>query len=114
MPQPRKCPACGAELPSGSTECVHCLLGLGLGGTRQSELKLVSDFSSPPTVPLTSVRAEQPGDKIGRYELLQQIGKGGCGVVYMAQQEEPVRRRVALKVIKPGMDTKQVIARFEA
>src|SRR5262245_21948918 len=57
---------------------------------------------------------EKPGDKIGRYKLLQQIGEGGCGVVYMAEQEEPVRRRVALKVIKLGMDTKQVIARFEA
>jgi serine/threonine protein kinase/tetratricopeptide (TPR) repeat protein len=51
---------------------------------------------------------------LGRYKLLQQIGEGGCGVVYMAEQEEPVRRRVALKVIKLGMDTKSVIARFEA
>jgi WD40 repeat protein/serine/threonine protein kinase len=58
--------------------------------------------------------SEQPGMMIGRYKLLQQIGEGGCGVVYMAEQEEPVRRRVALKVIKLGMDTKQVIARFEA
>ncbi|HTH50110.1 MAG TPA: serine/threonine-protein kinase [Candidatus Limnocylindria bacterium] len=57
---------------------------------------------------------ERPGDWIGRYKLLQQIGEGGCGVVYMAEQEEPLRRRVALKIIKPGMDTKSVIARFEA
>ena len=57
---------------------------------------------------------EKAGDWIGRYKLLQQIGEGGCGVVYMAEQEEPVRRRVALKVIKLGMDTKSVIARFEA
>ena len=57
---------------------------------------------------------EKPGDRIGRYKLLQQIGEGGCGVVYLAEQEEPVRRRVALKVIKLGMDTKSVIARFEA
>jgi eukaryotic-like serine/threonine-protein kinase len=62
------------------------------------------------SVPLT----EQPGDKIGRYKLLQQIGAGGCGVVYMADQEEPVKRRVALKVIKPGMDTREVLGRFEA
>ncbi len=62
------------------------------------------------TVPLT----EKPGDTIGRYKLLQQIGEGGCGVVYMAEQAEPVRRRVALKIIKLGMDTKSVIARFEA
>ena len=64
----------------------------------------------PPTDPLT----EKPGDRIGRYKLLEQIGEGGCGVVYMADQEEPVRRRVALKVIKLGMDTRQVMARFEA
>jgi eukaryotic-like serine/threonine-protein kinase len=56
---------------------------------------------------------EKPGDRIGRYKILQQIGEGGCGIVYMAEQEEPVRRRVALKVIKLGMDTKSVIARFE-
>ncbi|HXT38683.1 MAG TPA: protein kinase [Candidatus Angelobacter sp.] len=61
-------------------------------------------------VPVT----EKAGDRIGRYKLLQQIGEGGCGVVYMAEQEEPVRRRVALKVIKLGMDTKSVVARFEA
>ena len=60
------------------------------------------------------VAEEQPGDRIGRYKLLQKIGEGGCGVVYMAEQEEAVRRRVALKVIKLGMDTKAVIARFEA
>jgi len=58
--------------------------------------------------------SEKPGDRIGRYKLLEKIGEGGCGVVYMAEQEEPVRRRVALKVIKLGMDTKAVIARFEA
>jgi eukaryotic-like serine/threonine-protein kinase len=57
---------------------------------------------------------EKPGDRIGRYKLLQQIGKGGCGVVYVAEQEEPVRRRVALKVIKLGMNTKAVVARFGA
>ena len=62
---------------------------------------------------ITSI-SENPGAKIGRYKLLQQIGEGGCGVVYMADQEEPVRRRVALKIIKVGMDTKSVIARFEA
>jgi serine/threonine protein kinase/WD40 repeat protein len=57
---------------------------------------------------------EPPGTVIGRYKLLQRIGEGGMGVVYMAEQEEPVRRRVALKIIKLGMDTKQVVARFEA
>ncbi len=57
---------------------------------------------------------EELGKQIGHYKLLQKIGEGGCGMVYMAEQEEPVRRRVALKVIKLGMDTKNVIARFEA
>ena len=57
---------------------------------------------------------EGPGATIGPYKLLQVIGEGGFGVVYMAEQEQPVRRRMALKVIKLGMDTKQVIARFEA
>src|SRR5947209_3301266 len=58
--------------------------------------------------------AEQAGTVIGHYKLLEQIGEGGFGVVFMAEQVHPVRRRVALKIIKPGMDTKQVIARFEA
>jgi WD40 repeat protein/serine/threonine protein kinase len=58
--------------------------------------------------------AEVPGRMIGPYKLLEQIGEGGMGVVYMAEQIEPVRRKVALKIVKPGMDTKQVIARFEA
>jgi serine/threonine protein kinase/tetratricopeptide (TPR) repeat protein len=58
--------------------------------------------------------AEGPGTVIGPYKLLEQIGEGGMGVVFMAEQTVPVRRKVALKIIKPGMDTKQVIARFEA
>src|SRR5207247_766622 len=57
-----------------------------------------------PAVPLPG--NEKPGDRIGRYKLLQQIGEGGCGVVYMAEQEEPVRWRVALKVIKLAAATK--------
>jgi eukaryotic-like serine/threonine-protein kinase len=57
---------------------------------------------------------ERPGDTIGPYRLLEQIGEGGFGVVFMAEQTAPVKRKVALKVIKPGMDTREVIARFEA
>jgi Flp pilus assembly protein TadD/serine/threonine protein kinase len=57
--------------------------------------------------------AEQPGDVIGSYKLLEQIGEGGFGVVFMAEQQEPVRRKVALKVLKPGMDSRQVVGRFE-
>ncbi len=70
--------------------------------------------SPQPTIKLTLPAEEKPGEKIGHYKLLQEIGEGGCGVVWMAEQEAPVRRRVALKVIKLGMDTKQVVARFEA
>ncbi len=66
-----------------------------------------------PTTRATS-RHEQEGAVIGRYKLLQQIGEGGFGVVFMAEQREPVQRRVALKIIKLGMDTRQVVARFEA
>jgi WD40 repeat protein/serine/threonine protein kinase len=57
--------------------------------------------------------SEGPGTVIGPYKLLEQIGEGGFGVVYMAEQQQPLRRRVALKIIKPGMDSKQVVARFE-
>ncbi len=67
------------------------------------------DFATPAPAP-----AGKPGDRIGVYELLEQIGEGGCGTVYRASQEKPVRRLVALKVIKLGMDTKNVIVRFEA
>jgi len=74
-----------------------------------------ADFlQGTPLVRTAAWVAEKPGDRIGRYKLLQQLGEGGCGVVYMAEQEEPVRRRVALKVVKLGMDTRSVIARFEA
>lgn len=62
----------------------------------------------------TTLLAEQPGDRIGPYTLRQRLGEGGWGVVHAADQEQPVRRRVALKIIKPGMDTRQVVARFEA
>ena len=69
-----------------------------------------------PTVKLDldDTHDEAVGQTLGRYKLLERIGEGGCGVVYVAEQTQPVRRRVALKVIKLGMDTKQVVARFEA
>jgi eukaryotic-like serine/threonine-protein kinase len=65
----------------------------------------------PPGAPAGT---EAAGDRIHHYKLLQKLGEGGCGIVYLAEQEEPVRRRVALKVIKLGMDTKAVVARFAA
>jgi serine/threonine protein kinase/DNA/RNA endonuclease YhcR with UshA esterase domain len=76
--------------------------------------------ASPPpagtiAIPFVSEpQGEKPGDRIGRYKLLERIGEGGMGSVWVAEQTEPVRREVALKVIKLGMDTRQVIARFEA
>ncbi len=69
---------------------------------------------SSPAEAAATIVTEKAGDAIDRYKLLEEIGEGGCGVVYMAEQQDPVRRCVALKVIKLGMDTKQVIARFEA
>jgi len=66
-------------------------------------------------VPGQMVPADEPiGSRVGRYQLLQKLGEGGCGAVFLAEQAEPVRRQVALKVIKLGMDTRNVIARFEA
>src|SRR5580704_879316 len=69
--------------------------------------RLAATVNSPADV-------EVPGNVIGPYKLLEQIGEGGFGIVYMADQQAPVRRRVALKIIKPGMDTRQVLARFKA
>jgi serine/threonine protein kinase/tetratricopeptide (TPR) repeat protein len=91
------------ELLQASEESCPCLEG-----------SVASSPGPSGTVRTPLIPTEKPGDKIGRYKLLQQIGEGGCGIVYMAEQLEPVRRRVALKVIKLGMDTKSVIARFEA
>ena len=68
---------------------------------------LVATVDEPPLT-------ERPGTLIGPYKLLEQIGEGGFGVVFMAEQAQPLRRKVALKVLKAGMDTRQVVARFEA
>jgi WD40 repeat protein/serine/threonine protein kinase len=65
-------------------------------------------------LPMVEFESERMGSVIGRYKLLEKIGEGGFGVVYMAEQQEPVQRKVALKIIKAGMDTREVIARFEA
>jgi serine/threonine protein kinase/WD40 repeat protein len=75
----------------------------GRGGTEQTSM-----------LTMESSREEGPGAVIGRYKLLEKIGEGGFGAVYAAEQKEPVKRRVALKLIKLGMDTRQVVARFEA
>src|SRR5262249_1289122 len=75
-------------------------------------------LESPASTPTLTVESpslsEGPGTIIGPYKLMARVGEGGMGAVYVAEQTKPVRRKVALKIIKPGMDTKQVIARFEA
>jgi serine/threonine protein kinase len=89
-----------------------------LAAHEQTNGALSGTQSAPPKATMKIEFAEVPdeaiGQKIGHYKILEKVGEGGCGVVYIADQSEPVRRRVALKVIKLGMDTKQVVARFEA
>lgn len=80
----------------------------------QQEQELLHSSPEPaPTVDQSPI-SESPGTQIGRYRLLQVIGEGGFGVVYEAEQQTPVQRKVALRIIKPGMDTRAVVARFEA
>src|SRR6185503_12767742 len=107
------CSECGASIPPDSPGgyCGQCLLGLGLVEVQGPESKVQSQG---PEAARSLSLTEKPGDRIGRYRLLEEIGRGGCGVVYMAEQREPIRRKVALKVIKLGMDTQQVVARFDA
>src|SRR5215831_18665302 len=97
------CKECGAAIPADSPGgfCAQCLLGLGLPQVESQKTE-----AGQPLI-------EKAGDRIGRYRLLQEIGHGGCGIVYMAEQEEPVRRKVALKIIKLGMDTRQVSFRLQ-
>src|SRR5262245_796268 len=102
----RTCAGCGAPLAADYAldVCPRCV----------APQVLAEMDSGASTGSVTPTPGEEAGHRIGRYKLLQKIGEGGCGIVYMADQEEPVRRRVALKVIKLGMDTRQVVARFEA
>ncbi len=118
MPESKKCATCGAEPPSGSTaaQCSRCLARgePGQPGEQASDQASNSDTITIPGPIRGNLLTEQPGTRIGRYKLLEQIGEGGMGTVWVAEQTQPIRREVALKVIKLGMDTKQVIARFEA
>src|SRR5690242_19468651 len=84
-----------------------------LGAHREAGTAPHQAVAEGPAIDVTDA-AERPGAVIGPYKLLQQIGEGGMGTVFMAEQTQPVQRKVALKVIKPGMDSRQVIARFEA
>ena len=105
MTRPATCPACGAELPEGGPAgpCPRCLLALGLDDQNRP--------STESTVPQPQSRVHE---RIGPYRILELLGEGGMGSVYLVEQEAPIRRRVALKLIKLGMDSAQVLARFES
>ena len=86
---------------------------------REKVAKLVAAYEEPATILDTFGGSDQPsgeqaGDRIGNYELIEELGTGGMGTVWLAEQREPVARKVALKIIKLGMDTREVVARFEA
>ena len=100
------CPQCGAELGSGDPAglCPKCLI---LGAFESS---VGADESGTQTIDTATAAAGD--DDFGRYQILRPLGEGGMGTVYLAEQLEPIRRRVALKVVKLGMDTAQVLARF--
>ncbi|MGA7411725.1 MAG: serine/threonine-protein kinase, partial [Bryobacteraceae bacterium] len=105
----RRCPGCGVEVPVVGDKldlCPNCLLRLG---TRETE----APGDQPPTLTYPS-QSVQAGQWVGPYRLVRLVGEGGMGIVFLAEQEKPFRRRVALKLIKPGMDTREVIARFES
>jgi len=102
------------ELLQAETDAGEFLPDKPAATASQSALQELAEVAHPFGAIPSPALTEKPGDRIGRYELLEKIGEGGCGVVYLAQQDAPVRRQVALKIIKPGMDTQQVIARFGA
>src|SRR5579863_24028 len=106
MPDATRCPKCGAALAADSVEglCPQCLLRLAM--TTEAD---VSD-----TLPIAG-SAETPVEhEFGAYKIVRVLGEGGMGTVYLAEQREPIRRLVALKVIKLGMSTREVMARFDS
>jgi serine/threonine protein kinase/tetratricopeptide (TPR) repeat protein len=100
-----RCPTCGAEIARDGDSCPACLMNLALGDVVRAEAAEEADAGS--------LEAEtQLGSMIGPYTLKRILGEGGMGIVYLARQDEPIQRQVALKVIKIGMDSREVLARF--
>jgi serine/threonine protein kinase/tetratricopeptide (TPR) repeat protein len=113
-----KCPQCQFENPDSSHSCARCGAALATLADERGASPASSGPAVPSPSPTQTLRREvkdiTPGALIGgKYKLLEELGSGGMGVVHLAEQVEPVRRRVALKIIKLGMDTRQVVARFE-
>src|SRR5262245_42652042 len=99
--------ACAGDV--GLRAAVEALLRADVGASGFLERSPASLTSAMPSS-TDQLISERPGTVIGPYKLLEQIGEGGFGVVFMAEQTQPVRRKVALKILKPGMDTRQVVA----
>jgi eukaryotic-like serine/threonine-protein kinase len=135
MAETARCPSCDDILPADAPRglCPQCLLRQFLGGDRCEPRDRGHDAGNsgtrgdprddgempivPPVhieIPRAGAPAEMEGMTIGLYRIVRELGTGGMGAVYEASQEQPVRRTVAVKIIRPGMDTERVIARFEA
>ena len=113
MAEKVRCPECGARVPPRAAPngiCPRCLLRLGFPDSEEKPARSGGDAKTTQT----ALPAIEVSDRVGPYRILEKLGEGGMGEVYRAEQEQPIRRKVALKLIKAGMDTKQVVARFES